>query len=582
MYDRISTYFKTEWKILVLITVSGLIYNLGLLAGPWFEGKMAGCLIDILGGSKVFSDMAVLVLVYMISITVVQSSRYLKRFYVRRFANNVNRSMKQVLFGSLIRKSRTELQEEGVGNVMTKAILDVDDCAEGMRKFTTEIFDTGVALMAYAGMLLFYDWKLALLSMIFPPISYFIAEKMKVVIQKTGAAYKKQSGVLSDATLDRASNAITYRVFGREQERKEAYEENLSAYERAAVRANIWNSSMPPIYKVVSMTGVLFILYFGGKNVLGVGWRAWDIAAFTTFISCFTKLSTKSSSAAKLFNAVHKAQVSWKRIKPLMKVEMKRGIMEDSEHENQKVSGMSQSGLTVSHMGFSYPDSRRIFDDISFSAKPGQIIGITGPVACGKSTLGKVFLCEYPYDGSITWNGEELQEETAAKRAELIGYLGHDPELFNDTVEQNILMGDQKDARIYLKAVCFDEEVEAMEQGTETFVGSGGVCLSGGQAQRLALARTLCHKKKLLILDDPFSALDKKTEEQIFANLKEMAKDCVVLLISHRLYLFPQMDQVIWLNEGQAVIGSHQEVRDQVEEYRRLYDGQKGENQNEK
>ena len=88
MYDRISTYFKTEWKILVLITVSGLIYNLGLLAGPWFEGKMAGCLIDILGGSKVFSDMAVLVLAYMISITVVQSSRYLKRFYVRRFANN--------------------------------------------------------------------------------------------------------------------------------------------------------------------------------------------------------------------------------------------------------------------------------------------------------------------------------------------------------------------------------------------------------------------------------------------------------------------------------------------------------------
>ena len=572
MHDRISTYFKTEWKVLVLITVSGLIYNLGLLAGPWFEGKMVGCLIDILGRSKVFSDMAVLVLAYMVSIAVVQSSRYLKRFYVRRFANNVNRSMKRVLYGSLIRKSRTELQEEGVGNVMTKAILDVDDCAEGMRKFTTEIFDTGVALMAYAGMLLFYDWKLAILSMIFPPISYFVAEKMKVVIQKTGTAYKKQSGALSDATLDRASNAITYRVFGREQERKEAYEENLSAYERAAVRANIWNSSMPPIYKVVSMTGVLFILYFGGKNVLGVGWRAWDIAAFTTFISCFTKLSTKSSSAAKLFNAVHKAQVSWKRIKPLMKVEMECGTMEDAEHENQKVSGMPPSGLTVSHLGFSYPDGRQIFDDISFSAAPGQIIGITGPVACGKSTLGKAFLCEYPYDGNIMWNGKELQKETTAEHTKLIGYLGHDPELFNDTVEQNVLMGDQKDARTYLKAVCFDEEVDAMEQGMETFVGSSGVRLSGGQAQRLALARTLCHKKKLLILDDPFSALDKKTEEQIFANLKGMAKDCVVLLISHRLYLFPQMDQVIWLNEGQAVIGSHQEVRDQVEEYRRLYD----------
>ena len=137
------------------------------------------------------------------------------------------------------------------------------------RKFTTEIFDTGVALAAYAGMLLWYDWRLALLCMLFPPISYMTAEKMKKMIQRTGAAYKEQSGALSAATLDRAENAITYRVFGREKERQNAYEENLSAYEKSAVRANIWNTAMPPVYRVISMAGVLFILYFGQKNVLG-------------------------------------------------------------------------------------------------------------------------------------------------------------------------------------------------------------------------------------------------------------------------------------------------------------------------
>ena len=115
---------------------------------------------------------------------------------------------------------------------MTKAILDVDDCAEGMRKFTTEIFDTGVALAAYAGMLLWYDWRLALLCMIFPPVSYITAEKMKKMIQRTGAAYKKQSGELSSATLDRVENAMTYRVFGCEKERQAAYEKNLTEYER--------------------------------------------------------------------------------------------------------------------------------------------------------------------------------------------------------------------------------------------------------------------------------------------------------------------------------------------------------------
>lgn len=272
MTDRISYYFKREWKVLFIITVSGILYNLGILAGPLFEGKMTGCLVDILGGKAAASRMIMLVISYVIAIAVVQISRYVKRFYVRRFSNNVNRRMKGVLYRSLVHKSRAELEQEGAGDVMTKAILDVDDCAEGMRKFTTEIFDTGIALAAYAGMLLYYDWRLALISMIFPPVSYVIAEKMKTVVQRTGAAFKKQAGALSMATLDRASNAVTYRIYGCEQERKAAYEERLSAYEKSAVRANIWGTAFPPVYRVISMAGTIFILYYGSKNILGTGW----------------------------------------------------------------------------------------------------------------------------------------------------------------------------------------------------------------------------------------------------------------------------------------------------------------------
>lgn len=572
--DHIMDYFRKEWAVLLAVTISGLIYNLGLLAGPWFEGRMTGCLVEILNGSKGVADMLVLVLWYVAAIAVVQICRYVKRFYVRRFSNNVNRKMKQILYGSLVRKSRAELEEEGTGNVMTKAILDVDDCAEGMRKFTTEIFDTGVAMAAYAGMLLWYDWKLTILCMIFPPISYILAEKMKVIVQRTGAACKEQSGALSAATLDRASNAITYRVFGCEKQREEAYEQNLAAYEKAAVRANIWNTALPPLYKVISMAGVVFILYFGGKNVLGTGWQAWSIAVFTTFLSCFTKLSVKSSRAAKLFNAVHKAQVSWKRIKPLLK--------EADRTEGAKEQPAGE--LKVKDLSFAYPGNKKIYENVSFTAKPGTIIGITGPVACGKSTLGKTFLCEYPYEGSATFHRQELRDMDGSFRTGVIGYLGHDPELFNDSVEHNVLLGEQgKDAKTYLKAVCLDKEVEEMENGLDTLVGNGGVRLSGGQAQRLALARTLCHKKPVLILDDPFSALDKKTEEQAFENLKKLVGDSVILLISHRLYLFPQMDQVIWMENGQTQTGTHEELMKRSPEYAKLYleQAEKGEMTNE-
>lgn len=560
--DRILSYFKEEWKVLIIITVSGFIYNLGLLFGPWFEGKMAGCLIDILAKNAVYKDMLILVIAYVISIGVVQVSRYIKRFYVRRFANNVNRRMKKILYGTLVLKSRTELEGEGMGDIMTKAILDVDDCAEGMRKFTTEIFDTGVALAAYAGMLLVYDVRLALIAMIFPPISYIIAEKMKVIVQKTGSAYKKQSGILSNATLDRASNAITYRVYGREVDRKNAYEDNLAEYEKSAIYANIWNSSLTPLYRTISMMGILFILYFGSRNVLGTGWRTWNIAAFTTFLACFIKLSDKSSKAAKLFNAVHKAQVSWKRIKPLMVIQAK-----DTDCKNQ-----TSGRLDVQNLSFTYPDGKNVYNGISFTAEPGQIIGVTGPVASGKSTFGRTFLCEYPYEGSIMYNGCELKNAADNERTGIISYLGHDPELFNDSIKNNILLGDNKDVNEYLKAVCIDKEVEAMEQGADTIIGSGGVRLSGGQAQRIALARTLCHKKPVFILDDPFSALDKNTEEQIYNNLRKMTEGSIVIILSHRLYMFPKLDKVIWLDEGSARVGTHDELMLECMAYRQLND----------
>ena len=560
--DRILSYFKEEWKVLLIITVSGVIYNLGLLLGPWFEGKMAGCLIDILAKNAVYKDMLILVIAYVISIGVVQVSIYIKRFYVRRFANNVNRRMKKILYGTLVLKSRTELEGEGMGDIMTKAILDVDDCAEGMRKFTTEVFDTGVALAAYAGMLLVYDVRLALIAMIFPPISYIIAEKMKVIVQKTGSAYKKQSGILSNATLDRASNAITYRVYGREVDRKNAYEDNLAEYEKSAIYANIWNSSLTPLYRIISMMGILFILYFGSRNVLGTGWRTWDIAAFTTFLACFIKLSDKSSKAAKLFNAVHKAQVSWKRIKPLMVIQAK-----DTDCKNQ-----TSGRLEVQNLSFTYPDGKNVYNGISFTAEPGQIIGVTGPVASGKSTFGRTFLCEYPYEGSIMYNGCELRNATDNVRSGIISYLGHDSELFNDSVRNNVLLGDDYDVFEYLRAVCMDKEVEAMEQGADTIIGSEGIRLSGGQAQRIALARTLCHKKPVLVLDDPFSALDRNTEEQIYKKLKDMASDNIVILISHRLYMFPKMDKVIWMDAGKANVGTHKELMLECPGYRKMYE----------
>lgn len=564
--DSIAAYFRLEWLPLTLITLSGLAYNVGLLAGPWFEGRLAQCLADILGGNETAAAMTALAAGYILVTLLVQAARFIKRFYVRRFANNINRRMKGVLYANLVRQSRGALEKQGAGELMTKAISDVDDCAEGIRKFTTEVFDTGVALAGYIVMLFAYDRHLALLCMIFPPISYICAEKMKKPVQRAGAAYKKAAAALSAATLDRAKNAVTYRVYGCEDAQEARYEAALNGYEQAAVRANVWQAALPPLYLAASNLSVLFILWFGAKNVLGTGWRAWDIAAFTTFLSCFMKTAVKSSKAAKLFNAVQRAEVSWKRIKPMMKTPQALEPLAVPAAQRVEVSGLS----------FCYDGGAPIFEDVSFSAQPGDIIGVTGPVACGKSTLGRVFLGERPYGGSVRIGGRELSELSPREAASTVGYLGHDPELWNDTVEQNVLCGEAGDAMRFLALTALDGEVRAMEQGLRTVVGSGGVRLSGGQAQRLALARTLAHPRPVLVLDDPFSALDRRTEDEVFARLKACAQDRVVILISHRLYHFPELRQIVFMQGGKVDVGTHEALCASVPAYRALYESQTG------
>ena len=166
------------------------------------------------------------------------------------------------------------------------------------------------------------------------------------------------------------------------------------------------------------MCGAALILWLGAKNVLGTGWTNWNIAAFATFLSCFTKMALKSSSAAKLFNAVQKAQVSWVRIKPLMKEYVE-------QHTASSLDFSKPAGLTVSDLSLRRSGGETILREISFSAGPGQIIGVTGPVACGKSTLGKVFTGELPYEGSIRVGARELSALSGYERSRLISYMGH-------------------------------------------------------------------------------------------------------------------------------------------------------------
>ncbi len=245
----ISRYFRDEWKVLAVVTVTGILYNVGLVAGPWLEGLLAQCLADIFQGLADAGAMIRLAAIYVFVICFVQGMRALKRLYVRKFANNVNRRMKRTLYANLLCGGGAGSSRADVGDVMTRAVADVDDCVEGMRKFTTELFDTGVVMAAYIVVLLAQDWRIALLALIFPPISYVLAAWLRKPVTGAVASAKKEISAMAGMALDRVEGALTYRIFGLEARRDELFEEDLARYERAETKANVLSSSLMPLYQ---------------------------------------------------------------------------------------------------------------------------------------------------------------------------------------------------------------------------------------------------------------------------------------------------------------------------------------------
>ena len=566
--DKIKNYWIKEKKTVILLTIFGILYNVGMVARPIYQGK----LIDALIGKISFYNLIKLALTFIFVIFMVQLFRYIKRYYVRQFANRTTATMRFMLYNNILHKKEKELSEENMGSLMTKAISDVDVCVEGMRKSTTEVFDTGVLFISYLITLLRYDVKITLYACVFIPVAIFIAEKLKKIIFKFTKAYRNQMSRVSDITYDRIDNAILYRLYGREADNRIIYDKELSDFEKKAVVANVWENAMQPIYNVIAMGGIVFvIIMLGGKVYTGT----FTIGEFSAYISIFAIMAVKASRIARLFNTIQKSSVSWNRIKPYLN--------EYSQIDKSLGEINKKTIVEAKNLYFKYKNDY-IIKNLNFSGKENHIIGITGPIGCGKSTLGKIFLGNHNYEGSLKIDNKELRDYSEYERSKIISYLGHNPNLISDTIYNNITLGDEGDISHVLNMVCFNEDLKFMEKGIHTLVGNGGVRLSGGQQARIALARTLYHKNKILILDDPFSAVDMNTEKIIIENLRKYYTDSLILLISHRLSIFKYLNQIILINEDKSFeYGSHYELLTNSKLYNQLYslqqrkEGDKGE-----
>jgi len=565
--DKIVSYWIHQPFTVTMIVVFGLAFNILM---PWGAVQL-GHVIDTILISSSFEPVTKAVIFYVEVIVFIQALRFIKRFYIRRFANRTLASMRTHCFNAVLSQPYASYVNTDTGNLLSRIVGDVDACVEGMRKFTTELFDTGVLMIAYVVAMIEMDLTVTLTSILFIPIAMFLAEKLKTFIVKASAAYRKQNAVVTSLTLEASENALLYRISSVDPIIQKNYEDALEDLRKKAVRANVLENSMQPLYNAISMTGVVFVIMLGGGKVIG---GTWTIGTFIAYMTIFAAMALKSSKAAKLFNSVQKSSVSWKRIKQFM-LPYQTMILSEASTD-------SDISLILRDLSFSYQDTP-IIEHLDLSLKGGQLVGITGPVASGKSTLLSVLTGLLDYQGSITINGIELRAMAPQERSALIAYLPQRPQLFGESLKDNITWESEGTIDTVLDQTQLTAEVGAMQDQSETKAGNLGNRLSGGQKARLALARTLYSQRKILLLDDPFASVDMATQQKILDALRSAYHDHIILLVSHRVTMFSSFDQVLFMEDkGKALSGTHAQLMKESTIYRDLVLLQEGETDDEK
>src|SRR5574344_838392 len=221
--DRLSSYWKKEWKTVLIVIISGILFDGSMSVGPILQGK----LVDALIGGEKFEKIILKSLLFVSVIMLIQLARMIKRYFVRLFANKTSATMRFMLYRNILQQDTYQLSSETAGDLMNKAVSDVDICVEGMRKVTTEVFDTGILMSSYFVTMLFYSVKITMISCITIPVAMLIAEKLKKLIVKFNKEFRNQTSVISEMTYENVEHNILYRIHGLEGINQESYEKEL-------------------------------------------------------------------------------------------------------------------------------------------------------------------------------------------------------------------------------------------------------------------------------------------------------------------------------------------------------------------
>lgn len=544
--------FEAILELLVPLVMAGIIDN-GVRNGDTaYIWRMGGLLV--------------------ILATVGLCSALVCQYLASKASQGVGTRLRRDLFLHINKLSHAELDKLGTPSLITRITYDTNQVQQSVAM--------AIRLLTRAPFIVIGSMVMAMtinleMSIIFFIAAILIAVTLYLIMTKSIPIFEKMQKKLDKISLicrENLSGNRVIRAFSKQKNEKKRIDDSTEDLAKTSIRVSILSALLSPVTYIITNAAIILIIWFGAQNVnAGSGMLSGDIIALVNYM---TQILLAMIVVANLVVLLTKASASAARLNEVF--ETQPSVCESTTENIEISESESTPKIEFDNVNFTYGTGDDELEDISFKIKRGQTVGLIGGTGCGKSTL--VNLIPRFYDatqGTVSVDGRNVKDYPFLQLRSQIGIVPQQSILFKGTIRDNMKWQNEnatdEDIIKALKIAQAYEFVSKLNKGLDSFVEQGGKNFSGGQRQRLCIARALTGSLKLLILDDSFSALDFATDAALRKALRENTKDMTVIIVTQRCSTIKNADLILVLDDGRIVgKGQHDELFENCETYREI------------
>lgn len=486
--------------------------------------------------------------------------RTLSRVWIFNVGRDVEYDLRNEVLERVHLLGPSFFRKMATGEIMSRATNDLTQVRLLVGFAGLNVVNSTVAFVSAIALMLAINPELTLYALIPYPFLVLTTRGFGAAIFERSVRSQAALAKLADRANENVAGIRLVRAMGLEGRERGRFEEANQEAVKATMSLVTLRGLMWPVLAGVSSIGTLIVVWIGGEMVLDGELTAGQFAAFNAYLGL---LVWPTLAFGYLLSVVQRGRASYARVREILDAQP------DVIEAEGAVPAEGPGALSVSGLSFSH-GAQTVLDDVSLHVPAGGSLAVLGPTGSGKSTLAALLPRLLPTPaGAVRLDDVDVTALTLRSLRESVGFAQQEPFLFSTTVERNLKLAlddpDAPDADARLRhaaaEACVLEDIEAMGEGFQTVVGERGVQLSGGQKQRLALARALLNEPKVLVLDDPLSAVDAKTESDILAALDRAKQHRTFVLITNRVAAAARADRILVLDRGRVVEeGTHEDL----------------------